>query len=218
MNFLQICQEANRLASMQGTVSDVTVTTGYQVNLINHVVNAWVNIQNYRNDWPFMRSSGTFNTVAGTTSYTLSSEGISDLKRFAYLTYEDSNGNQVRIKKISYDEYVLRNIDQRSNSAPTVFAEDLVDRHIIYMNPPDDAYTITVHYYTEPVELSADSDIPKLPVSYHNLIAYMAAMYMCHEYGNANLYDKNRESADHMMGNLLRDHLPSKRMKVRGIA
>lgn len=217
MNFLQLCQEANRLASMQGVVSSVSITSGYQYNLIKYVRDAWIDLQNLRKDWPFMRSSLTFNTVADTNEYSLATIGVTDLKRWHILQYTDSNGKKQPIRKMSYDYYITREINNDSSGKPLRYAEDPIDRHL-YLSTPDDAYTITGYYFTQPVSLSGTTDTPTLPVSYHMLIAYLGALKMADHMGNNNLYMELEKDADFMLGNLMRDHNPGKRVRMIGIA
>jgi hypothetical protein len=224
MNFLEICQEANTLSGMQGTVTSVTTTSGYQAILIKFVIDAYRDLQDYR-DWPWMRTSVQFNTVQGTTEYSLQDiVGIGNdtfIKKWVkgMITYlnPDNSNKRVPLRRVDYDSYLRRNLEQESEGRPWVYAEDPLDRHL-HLNPPDDAYTIEAYYYTHPVILAADADIPLLPVSYHLLIAYMGAQRMAGFMGNSNLYTELITNADTMLGNLLRGHNPGKRVYTPGIA
>lgn len=216
MNFLQICQEANRLAGMQGTLSTVASSTGYQYTLVRFVAQAWIDLQVLRKDWPFMRTTVSFNTTAAKTEYTLADLSISDLARWYMMTYTDDNSLVQRIKKMAYDQYLLENIDQRDGAAPVLYAVDPNDKHI-YLNPPDGVYACVGHYITEPVELTGSTDTPTLPESFHMLLAYTGAARMAAFMGNSNLYSDLSFRADVMLGNLMRSELPPKRVKTMGI-
>jgi hypothetical protein len=219
MNFLEICQEANSLVGMQGTVSSTTVTSGYQEVLIKFCKQAYIDIQTMRKDWRWMRSSTTFNTVAGTTEYSLATihGGTHDIARWVpnMILYTDSNSYDTPLKRIPYDKYIKDDYPQASRATPALYATDPIDYHL-YLNPPDDAYTITCHYYTMPVELSASADTPVMPEEHHMAIAYLGAAHFAAFMGNSNLYMILNTKADAMLGNLMRAHLPAKRVRLHG--
>jgi hypothetical protein len=224
MNFLQICQEANRLAGMQGTLSTVAVSSGYQEILVTYCKDAFYDLQEYRKDWPWMRSSSTFNTVASDYEYSLQdivNLGNSiDIARYVpggIYVQDLSSSERSPLDYLPYDTYLYRNIDQADTGTPSLYALDPVDKHI-YINPPDQAYTIEVHYYTLPVTLDEDADIPLLPPAFHILISYMGAARMAGFMGNSGLAAELTVAADNQLGMLLRSENPGKRMIVRGAA
>jgi hypothetical protein len=223
MNFLQICQKANTLSGLQGTVSSTTVTSGYQATLIEFCAQAFVDIQELRKDWPWMRSEVTFNTVAAQTEYTLANIfGIGNavtLGRWILnmMLYVDTDNNPLPLRLWNYDRYILDKVAYEGSGPPDKFAQDPVDKHL-HINPPDDAYSITGHFYTTPVVLVSDADIPLLPPSFHNLIAYQGAAHMSAFMGNSNLFQVNTAKADAMLGDLMRAENPGKKMIVMGAA
>lgn len=223
MTFLQICQEANRICGLQGTVASTTVTSGYQETLVKFCKQAYIELQEYRPNWPWMRSSATFNTVASTTEYSLQTiMGIGntvDIDRWVkgMIVYTDSDDATTPLHQMSYNSYIVRDVDDWGTGAPSHYAEDPVDRHL-WINPPDTAYSITAYYYTRPVHLSASSDIPVMPVAFHMLIAFMGATHMAGFLGNSNLYNTLGVKSDNMLGMLLRANNPAKRARVIGAA
>lgn len=209
------------MCGLQGTVLSTTVTSGYQEILVKMCRNAYIDIQELRKDWPWMRSSTTFSTVAGTTEYSLSTMvggGTSDIARLVpgMVLYTDSNSYDERLTEWSYNRYIVDDVPQQTQSKPTLFAQDPVDHHL-FLNPPNGVYTITVHYFTLPVALSAVTDTPVMPESFHRLIAYMGAAQMAAFMGNSNLFNINNQKADAMLGMLMRSELPGKRVRTLGI-
>ena len=221
MNFLTICQKANSLCGLQGTVSNTATATGYQDILVEYCSQAYTEIQELRKDWPWMRSSATFNTTADKSEYTLQNiVGIGNDKDIARYVkgmfyYEDANGNDVWLRKYSYDRYIYKGIANETSAIPGVWAEDPIDKHI-YINPPDDVYAMTIHYYTLPVTLDGSADTLLLPESFHLLVVYLGAAYMSGFMGNANLFSINQAKADQMLGMLYRSENPMKKMRLRG--
>jgi hypothetical protein len=217
MNFLQICQEANRLSGMQGTLSTVASSTGYQYTLVRFVAQAWIDLQNLRKDWPFMRSTVDFNTTQAKTEYTLANLAVTDVARWRMLTYVDSQSLNQKLKPMSHDQYLLDNIAQQGQGAPVWYAVDPIDKHL-YLNPPDAVYAVTGHYITEPVELTDNTDEPTLADSFHMVLAYLGGAHMAAFMGNSNLYNDLKFRADQMVGDLMRSETPARRAKLRGIA
>jgi hypothetical protein len=218
MTFLQICQKANTLAGLQGTVTATTGVSGYQESLIEFCREAFMDIQDLRKDWPWMRSSVSFNTVANTSEYSLATIGVTDMARWVpgMILYKNANDEYTQLGSITYDEYILRKVTTSGSSIPSIYALDPVDKHL-YLNPPNDVYEIECHYYTLPVELSASADTPLLPPAFHMLIAYQGAAHMAAFMGNNNLFGILTAKADAMLGDLMRSENPGKRMNVVGI-
>jgi hypothetical protein len=222
MNFLQLCQKANTLSGLQGVVSNAATATGYQATLVEFVAQAWIDIQDLRKDWPFMRDSVSFTTTASQSEYTLLQIfGVDVSQTIArwvpnMILYIDSNSYSTALLQYTYDQYVYQDIAQQDTGLPNRYAEDPVDKHL-YINPPDSTYNITAHFYTLPVRLSGNTDTPTLPLSYHMLIAYQGAAHMAAYMGNSNLFQINQQKATAMIGMLMRSELPAKKMYVRGI-
>ena len=217
MNFLQICQEANRLCGLQGTISTVALSTGYQYTLIRFVVQSWIDLQTLRKDWDFLRSSVSFSTVAGTSEYSLATMSLTDCARWIdMIYYTDSSGGVNQLRHISYDQYILDAMSAKSQSKLESYAIDPVDNHL-YFNVPDGVYNVTGHYFTEPVELTTATQEPSLPDSYHMLLAYLGGAHMAAFMGNSNVYTDLKFRADQMIGSLMRDSNPAKRINIRGI-
>ena len=217
MNYLQLCQKAHSLCGLQGTFSSVTTTTLYQQTLAKFIAEAWYDIQDLRRDWPFLRASVSFSTVAGQSEYTLTNIGATDIARWIdMIYYTDASGGIHELGYMNYDTYILDAMSSKSQSTLDTYAVDPVDKHL-YTNVPDAVYTVTGHYITTPTVLAANTDIPLLPVAFHNLIAYQGAAQMCAFLSNANMYNILIQKADSMMGSLMRSELPSRKMQVRGI-
>ena len=218
MTYLELCARANQMAGLQGTITAVASVTGYQQNLVDYVAEAYEDLQNMRTDWRFMRSNVTFNTVQGTTEYSLSTIGITDHGRWLdNIAYADSNGYLIRLRPQNYDRFLLEETGNTVQSKPFKYTEDPVDRHL-YINEPDGVYAITAHYMTKAVVLALDADVPLLPSQFHLLIAYLGAMKMANFMGNTNMYSKLQVDADYLLGSMMRSELPPKKMRVVGIA
>jgi hypothetical protein len=130
--------------------------------------------------------------------------------------WTDSSGGIHKLKYMTYDNYILDAMSAKGQSTLDTFCVDPVDNHL-YFNVPDGVYNITGHYITSPVKLENNTDVPVLPIAFHNLIAYQGAAQMCAFLSNANMYNILVQKADSMMGSLMRSELPARKMQVRGI-
>ena len=222
MTFLQMCKEVNTLCGMQGNYVSASGATGYQATLAQMVINAWIDIQSLRKDWHFMRTSRTFNTVIGTTEYSLTTIWGGSTVDLAYwvpgmILYTDSNSFDTQLREFSYNAYILNEVEQQSNTLPELFAQDPVDKHL-WLNPPSIVGTITCHYQTLPITLSANTDVPTLPAQFHKAIVYRAAADMAAFMGNGSTYQLYTQKADAMIGSLLRSENPGVKVRTEGIA
>lgn len=140
----------------------------------------WINMGYYdfvlREQWPFREATDTITTVAGTQEYTLSTE-FADIdaqnvisvalqgtvaKKLAYIPY-----NQLRASNPDFDLI--------GNSVPTHYY--IKSGAIGFWPAPADVYTVTVDYYKNLTELSADADTPIVPVAYREaLVQYALSM------------------------------------------
>ena len=217
MNYLQICQEVNNLVGLQGTFSSASAATGMQATLAQMVKSAWIDIQAYRKDWHFMRSSLTFNTVENTCEYsraTILGGATDTIANWVpgMILYTDSDSYDTPLREVSYDYYVRYDYTEADASLPQIFAQDPVDKHL-WINKPSGAYTITCHFISYPVDLTNNTDIPTLPIELHRAIVYRAAADMAAFLGNINGYQVYQQKADQMLGSVLRAENPG--LKVR---
>lgn len=201
---------------MQGTISTVVGATGYEATLVGMVADAWVDIQSARRNWRFMRATEDFTTVAGQSEYTITNifgTAVSPVGTWVrdMILFNKAADNVIQLRPYDYNAYITNEIDQSTQNEPNLYAVDPVDQHL-YINPPNSAYSMTAHYWTKPVILSADADVPAAPSEFHNLISYQAAAEFGAFMGNSNVFQMNGLKAKTMMGELKRSQLPSMRI------
>lgn len=213
MNFLKITQKIDQAIGSQGAVTSVEAS-GYQALLSEYARNAWVAIQNLRDEWKFLRTSVSISLSAGKTEY-----NIFDM----FGTSVDPVGKW-KTDTILYDAKDLREMDYESYirlgtetaSSPSHFTVDPAS-HKLYFNLPDGAYTVIAHYYRKPQELLINTDIPLCAEEFQYAIVYQAATDLCAYLGIAELHGINKTKADASIGALLRSENPAKKVKARGI-
>ncbi len=121
--------------------------------------------------WPFLEAQDkTLVTVAGTTAYTL-----------PMATWR--NLDAVRIEITAMQQYdnlqykepqEFRDNEHMDRDQSTPFYWSFFDQQLHFFPPPDGAYTVTIDYITNPPDLAIGSDVPVLPVIYHDVLVWGA--------------------------------------------
>ena len=220
MKFLELVQYVRSRVGMQGTgPASVTSATTAEMDLVNAVSDAWIDIQNFREDWRWMRSVVTFDTVVGTANYpkaTIFPPGFRHKRWLTNTAYINVSGSKRRLWYLEYDAFIEYTLNSTENTEPSYFTIVPSDSSIL-IEKPKDIYSITIGYQKSPQILINNADIPELPESFHLLIVYEAV----DKYGvvsfSPELQGKYSNQYDVMLGQLLRNQLPSKTLKVRGI-
>jgi hypothetical protein len=117
--------------------------------------------------WPFMEATATLALPAAASS--ISTATITDLVHMDSVRANDAAGNYYDMEWVDLQEYRTRvTLDPLRTGAPEVWT---YTRNAVYVYPiADRAYTLNVEYILDPPDLSADSDIPVLPATYHDAI------------------------------------------------
>lgn len=189
MTFLQLVERLRQEVGVSG--DDITTVVGLvkeRRRLKTWVQQAYVEIQEERHDWSFMRKDVTFDTVAAQQAYAVGSGLDIDIADFGtwnndsfrvYLT-SAGIGNEIMLcHYIDYSHFRDRYIygTQRAvEGRPQYITIRPSDRALLLWPLPDAVYTVVGEYYRSPHELSADADEPIFPSPYHMAIVYKAMM------------------------------------------
>jgi hypothetical protein len=185
--FLDLCQ---RLASECGVSgsgpSAVTGQTGESARLVNWIASSWLSIQRRHADWSFLLVSPgvSFVTVAGQVYYTPTQTGVTagvvgQWKRNTFRCYNTTAGtpSEIFLNYVDYDYfrdvYQLGNL-RTSQVQPTVVT--ITPEFSVGIQTPAAGYTITGDYFTVPIALEDDGDIPTIPSQFIMSIVYKAMM------------------------------------------
>lgn len=191
MTFLELCQKVARdSGTVAGVPSFTTVTApaGRVAQVVDWVRDAWIDIQNERQDWLFMQKSFTSALQVGVNTYLPITFGIIDFAAFApdtpYLRpitlYDPALGvaDEGAIKQISYELWVQRwGRGSNDNNRPTEWALS-PQREIKFGHTPDKAYIIKGYYRRSAQELVLDGDVPIMPTQFHRVIVAEAIRLM----------------------------------------
>jgi len=220
MNFINLVQETRNRVGIQGVGPSSIDTTTYEAQVVSAVKDSWLNIQNLRPVWKWMRDTKSFLISQGVSEYTpLTIFGPNHrhrtwLKDTFYIT---SNGNKSSLRYVDYDVYINRYINNIVEGPFYEFTIRPYDNALLFPLP-DEAYSIDCDYQKSPQELTTDSAVPELPGYFHMAIVYGAVQLYAAAIGFLEVYDEFSTQHAIVLGNLMREQNPRERLKVRGIA
>jgi len=219
--FLEICRTVRALSGLQGTGPlSVTGVQGTEDALVRSGKEAYTEIQLYRQDWEWLESNRTFAVATGKDTYSfydIFGTSTPEFSKYQLDSFRltDGAGEKRYLKHRDRDVLEAMYLNSTVSSTPQYFTIDPPTQSIIIKPIPDSSSTITFRYQKSPEVLSTDTQIPSLPVQYHDLIVYNALMKMAIYLGIPELFELSRMEYDRMLGQLLRHKQPAKRLRIR---
>lgn len=218
--FIELVKVARLLSGMQGVgPSSVKDNQGIEEVLVRFVRDAYVDIQNLREDWKWLEASRTFSTVQGQDTYSiLDIFGSSTLPLKKYhldsLVITDEVGQKRYLRYSDRDALEQRYLNSDDEQLPSFFTVDPSTKGLILKPIPDGVYSISLRYQKVPEILTENSDVPSLPISFHNLIAYKAVEKMAVYLSSPETFSNYSLETSKMLGQLMRTELPKMRMQA----
>lgn len=156
-------------------------------------------------DWNTLFNNTDVSTVSSTEEYTpiTSSSTICRIRRIDSIVDKTTNKY---LYNIDLEQFIKDYPDPSATGSPILWYVSGYDsnRDIkIKLYPiPDAVYTLNVKYYEEPLELTADGDIPRIPDQYHSSLVYLGlAKYF--EYQKDSMANYYRVMHDNFVSKLL---------------
>ncbi len=185
MNLLQLVNQTRVECGVSGpTLASAQNLTGESARILAWVQQAWIDVQTSKEDWLFLREPFEFNTVASQWEYTAANAGLTDFGNWKRDSFRASSVNNLYrdeqlLNYMDWTTYrnLYRYANMRNTYARPVVVSITPNKDLAFGSTPDQAYTIVGEYYTQPVNLSADTDIPGIPDRFQMIIVYRAMMY-----------------------------------------
>lgn len=221
MTYVELARAVRARMGLQGSgPSDVGSTIPIEQQIVQAVYDTWIDIQNYRTDWRWMRNTDSFETSAGVTVYALSS--IFDpgyrFRNFHKETFYVTVDNQKQLMRfLNYDTFQQMYNNTDTNNKFYDFTIRPWDNAVV-IPPPDAVYTVNFDYQKSNQLLANNSDTPEMPTQHHNLIVYGALEKMGIAILSMEQYDHYSQQYAIEMGQLMREQIPKKTVKTRSIA
>jgi len=196
MNFLEIARRTRRESSATASASDAPVTVVGQTGQLKQIVDwcseAYHKIQRSSNDWRWLRSRFSLQTVASTDTYAygdatdvaaaaaitrfrqwlpFTEDGLSNVS--CYLTSTGVAGERY-LTPMSWPDFRARyKFGAQSDGQPINFT--ISPANELMLGPkPDAIYTVLGEYQKSNQILALDADTPEMPEDYHMLIVWYA--------------------------------------------
>lgn len=218
MDYLALClRTAQECGVPNSTLTTVSGQTGQLKRVVDWVNTAWNDIQTAHQDWGWMRTSTSWATVDAQYQYTTTQCGITAgtfgmWDRITFRNYVTASGNQSEIVMgyIDYDAWrdnYLISGTRAVRTRPMDFAIG-PDKSIFLGPVPSAGYTMTADYFTAPLDMTADADVPALPTQFHMAIVYRAMMSYGAFYAASEVYQRGELEFGKLMRRLDADRLP----------
>ena len=166
-------------------MTTVVAQTGEARLFVGWVTTAWTDIQRLHQNWGFMRTEASWETISGQAIYTPAQCGITPGTHRIWATQTFRNfltttgtDTEVHMEPVSYDNWrnMYRYGANRSLATqPRHFA--ITPAKAVAVGPfPNALYTVTGDYWTAPVNMSLDADVPTIQIEDFMVIVYKAMM------------------------------------------
>ena len=230
MNYLAICQRLARecLGSVNAAGKPTTVASqvGILQNLVEWAAEAYNDIQDKHDNWRWLRSTWTVNTVADTEAYAYTavtdsrlSATISRFRRWwQYDEDGDYNlqiylqssgvGTERRLPFIDWASFRrLYKMGTQNSNQPAHFSIDPQDR-LVFGPKPNAVYVVSGEYQMSNQTLDDDADTPEMPADYHMLVVYKGMEKYGQNKVAVEIFNRGAREGTAMMRRLERNQLP----------
>jgi hypothetical protein len=189
MNFLQLVNQLRYECGVSGPA--LTTVAGQlagseNARMVAWIQQAWNDIQTSKEDWLFLREPFQFNTVTQQQIYTPVEAGLTmatfgNWKRDSFRC-SSVGANYADEQLLNYMDWAtFRNLYIYANMRFTYMRPVVVtidpEKNLGFGAIPNIPYVIVGEYYTQPVQLTLDADVPAIPSRFHMIIVYRAMMY-----------------------------------------
>ena len=189
--FLQLCSKLRQKTIDVGTGPTTVVSqVGQLGKIVTAIDDAWVELQQEREDWRWMRKSFTVPTVASTGEYAYNATSLVDTVSLAAITrfgrwYQDKFTCYLTATGVSAEYQLfwmewdtfkrLYRFGTQTDGQPAYVSIDPTGKFCLGPKP-DAVYTVKGDYQIGPQIMSdaddPDAAIPEMPTRFHGLITY----------------------------------------------
>lgn len=203
MNFLELCVRVREESGVSGTGPSSTANqVGVLAKIVGWVRDANNDIEKLKSEWRFLWRRALTVLVVAKQSYSPLELNVSELKSMQRIRVGDKF-----LRVIDWDEWVECYEQQTGQGMPQVVA--IAPDNSFYFYPaPDAAYSVTIDYFSKPVRLVNDTDLPQIPEEHQDCIVQKALMYYANFEEDQALYQLASMRYDEKLSQLCGDQLP----------
>lgn len=222
MNYLQLVQRLKRKCRVTGAVPVTLANQPEEIlRLADWINEAWMDIQNTRPDWRFMRGSVSFPTTLNKAAYSLAEilaldatfAAFGNWKTDTFRNYLTAAGNtsEIFMSYVPYDQW--RDTYQfggfRVSTSRPIELSYAPDFSLCLGPVPVAGYTVLGDYFKVASEMSANTDTPSLPTQFHMAIVYRAMMFYGMSEAAPEVFEEGKNEFRTVMGQIALHELPA---------
>ena len=182
-DFISLVNDVNRrLNEVELTTANFATTTGFYSFAKDSINSSIRHIQQEEYEWPWNHVEETEILLVGESRYSYPYDAKTiNLNSFRIKRDDTLATNTIKLKVLSYEEYLDKHVDSEYNSSSTGTPRYIVrapSRELIVVPAPDKAYELIYEYYTTGFDLELFSDVPNLPEQYRYVIVDGAMYYV----------------------------------------
>lgn len=191
-NFLGLVNDINkRLNEVELTSANFATAAGFYGQAKDAVNAAISDINQLQHEWAWNHTETEETLTAGVTRYAFPTDAkVVDMDSFRLVRDDTFNNNTVKLRVISYEEYLEKFVDQEYSTDDSlkdvpqyVFRAPGLEFGVV--PAPKENYKLVYEYYRQTVDLVNATDVPDIPEMYRNVIndgsMYYAYMFRSNE-------------------------------------
>ena len=210
MDFITLCQTVRRESGITGEgPASVANQVGILARVVEWVRKANTEIQLERDDWSFLWATVDTSLQAGVKTYIKGDLSAPDMKSLAAVLI---GRNSLLIRDWDWWTYHIRrtNLKDATGTPEAVTIDPSGNLH--FYPKPDADMDITVDYFTNPVPLVENTDIPVIPENYRQTIVERALMFYADYEEDQYLFAKKELVYKEWLGRMGIEFLPKVRV------
>lgn len=219
--FLELCRDLGREAGVSGWEDLVSVVNqqGEFGDIVAWIAKAYEYVQNARPLWKFLFSEWTFPTIAGTSAYSKSSTGLTEIKTWSldsFRCYKQSLGtdDEQFLTPVPYREFkdvYLFGANRNVTGRPSLFTVK-PDNSLVLWPTPDDVYVVEGEAQIRPQVMTQNDDTPIFPGQFADVLVWKGLMFYAAEEAAPELYANGEREFGVVFGKLEADQHPPMQM------
>jgi hypothetical protein len=176
-DYLGLVNDVNRrLNEVELNSTNFSTATG-EYSMIKDAVNASIRfINQHEFEWPFNHVEEQDVLTPGIVRYSYPADAkVLDFDSFRIKRDATLGNNTVKLKSITYEEYLQNYVDIEYNSTTSLrrlpaYVVKTPSQEYALVYAPDKAYTVIYEYYRLPVDLINATDVPSIPEQFRYVI------------------------------------------------
>ena len=184
-DYISLVNDINRrLNEVELTATNFPTATGYY-SFAKDSVNASIrHINQEEYEWPWNHVEETEVLAVGEVRYSMPYDSKTiNMNTFRVKRDADLNVETVKLKVMSYEEWLDKYADSEYNSSSSTFGIPMYvvrtpSREIIFYPAPDKEYEVVYEYFRTGYDLESSTDVPTLPEQYRYTIVDGAMYYV----------------------------------------